>query len=76
MPNLKRFKGAALVLNAEHDNFADESSHRVLEAHLPQAKHQLIERCGHMAFIDRYELLVDVLKQFFADLAEKRVATN
>ncbi|MDX1693066.1 MAG: alpha/beta hydrolase [Ketobacteraceae bacterium] len=74
MPCLKQVHGKTLVINGDHDNFADENFHRMLETHLPQARHLTLERCGHMAFIDRYSEVVACLDQFFngAEVAQQQ----
>lgn len=71
MPYLKRVHGSTLVINGDHDNFADKRFHQMLETHLPQARHVTLERCGHMAFIDRFSDVLLLLQDFFSVAAKR-----
>lgn len=66
-----------LVVAGEYDRITHPDACRYLVDHLPQARHCLIKRAGHAAFISHREQFLSELHDFLSDIgAMRQVATS
>lgn len=57
----------ALVVAGSHDRFTVLSASRYLARHLPEARLEVIEDCGHLSMLERHEELNTMLRAFLAE---------
>jgi len=67
-PVLSRIQCPTLVLCGREDAWSPVAQHEEIAAKIPGSKLEIIERCGHMAPMERPDEVTTALTKWFADL--------
>ncbi len=61
---LRKLKCPVLTINSTHDPFSSEAFYETLKHQVPWGRHEMIERCGHMSFIEKHDQIVNCHQEF------------
>jgi len=61
---LRKLKCPVLTINSTHDRFSSDAFYETLKQQLPWGRHEMLERCGHMSFIEKHDQVVNSYKEF------------
>ena len=64
MSYLRKLKCPVLTINSTHDRFSSEAFYETLKHQVPWGRHEMIERCGHMSFIEKHDQVVNSHQEF------------
>lgn len=73
MERLNEISVPALVLAGSYDFLFPPQVQSMLASHLPNARLELIERAGHNPQVEQTDVVIEVLRGFLSEVAEKRV---
>ena len=61
---LRKLKCPVLTINSTHDCFSSATFYETLKHQVPWGQHEMIERCGHMSFIEKHDQVVSSHQEF------------
>lgn len=65
---LRKLKCPVLTINSTHDCFSSKAFFETLKNQVPSGQHVMIERCGHMSFIEKHDYVVNSHQEFIKSI--------
>ena len=65
---LRKLKCPVLTINSTHDYFSSDTFYETLKQQVPWGRHEMIERCGHMSFIEKHDQVVNSHQEFIQSI--------
>jgi len=74
MTYLRKLSCPVLTIATTHDVFASLEFHHSLKAQIPRGEHALLQKCGHLSFLEKSEEALGLHKSFLKSLECFQVA--